>query len=155
MKKILIRYILIMFVLLVYGADIIAQHNGNCYKRREKIEAYKIAFITEKLALTPNEAQKFWPLYNEFQEKAKALREACDFVPFHKIDIDKLTEKEMEDIMEKHIQREIKMAELKKEYHEKYKKVLPVKKIILYYDAEHEFKTVLLKHLKAPMHPDE
>lgn len=156
MKKIYNNYLLLL-VLIIFVAEIntYAQHDGPCHKRREKIEAYKIAFITEKLSLTPTEAQKFWPLYNEFQEKAKALRENCELGPLHKANVSNLSDKEMEEIMEKHIQRELQMAELKKEYHEKYKKVLPIKKLFLYYNAEREFKTVLIKQLKAPMPPDE
>lgn len=155
MKQLFLNTILIISIFIFFGMDVVAQHDGHCHKRREKIVAYKIAYITEKLSLTPAEAQKFWPLYNEFQEKAKTLRETCEFMPMHKANVDNLSEKEMEDIMEKHIQRELQMAELKKEYHEKYKKVLPVKKLFLYYNAEREFKTVLIKQLKAPMHPDE
>ena len=34
----------------------------------EKIKALKIAFITEELNLTSNEAEKFWPVYNKYDE---------------------------------------------------------------------------------------
>jgi hypothetical protein len=39
--------------------------NGNG-QRQEKIQALKIAFITQKLKLTPAEAEKFWPVYNQY-----------------------------------------------------------------------------------------
>src|SRR4030043_2082544 len=35
---------------------------------QERLNAYKIAFFTKRLNLTPGEAEKFWPVYNEFQE---------------------------------------------------------------------------------------
>ena len=38
-------------------------------KKKEDIKAMKIGFITNELNLTPDEAQKFWPVYNEFQKK--------------------------------------------------------------------------------------
>jgi len=41
---------------------------------REKIEAAKIALITERLNLTPEQAQKFWPVYNEYSKKQQELR---------------------------------------------------------------------------------
>ena len=43
-------------------------------ERREKVKALKVAFITEKLELTTEEAQKFWPIYNAFDEKQAELR---------------------------------------------------------------------------------
>ena len=43
-------------------------------KRKEKVEALKRSYYSEKLALTPAEAEKFWPIYNEFSKKEDALR---------------------------------------------------------------------------------
>ena len=37
--------------------------------KKEKMEAMRVGFITQKLDLTSEEAQKFWPVYNEFQKK--------------------------------------------------------------------------------------
>ena len=45
-------------------------------KRKEKVEALKRSYYSEKLALTPAEAEKFWPIYNEFKKKEDALRKA-------------------------------------------------------------------------------
>ena len=41
----------------------------------QKIQAARIALITERLGLTPEQAEKFWPLYNEFSQKRKGLRQ--------------------------------------------------------------------------------
>src|SRR6478735_12646756 len=43
-------------------------------KAQEKIKAARIAFITERLGLTPAEAEKFWPVYREFSLKREELR---------------------------------------------------------------------------------
>lgn len=45
-------------------------------EKEERIKALKIAFITERLALTETEAQKFWPIYNAFEEENNQLRRA-------------------------------------------------------------------------------
>lgn len=45
-------------------------------KQKEKMEALKKAFITEKLDLTSAEAEKFWPIFNEFDKKKKETRKA-------------------------------------------------------------------------------
>ena len=43
-------------------------------KRKEKVEALKRSYYSEKLALTPAEAEKFWPIYNEFNKREDALK---------------------------------------------------------------------------------
>lgn len=35
----------------------------------EELKAMKISYLTEKLSLTPREAEQFWPIYNEFEDK--------------------------------------------------------------------------------------
>ena len=46
----------------------------NPQEKRERIEAMKIGFITEKLSLTSKEAQIFWPVYNEFQSEIHEIK---------------------------------------------------------------------------------
>src|SRR6185503_11465850 len=43
-------------------------------KAQEKIKAARIAFITERLGLTPEEAEKFWPVYREFSMKRQEIK---------------------------------------------------------------------------------
>ena len=38
--------------------------------KRDKIEALRVSFISSKVSLTNSEAQLFWPLYNEYNDKA-------------------------------------------------------------------------------------
>ena len=68
MKKLL--YILFFMTLLGVSAQ------GP--EARKKIEAAKIALITERLDLTPEQAEKFWPIYREFGTKRKEIRRDLD-----------------------------------------------------------------------------
>lgn len=42
--------------------------------KREQLQAAKIGFITTQIDLTPNQAEKFWPLYNEYSEAKRKIR---------------------------------------------------------------------------------
>src|SRR5688500_9699494 len=44
-------------------------------KVRDKIEAARIAYITDQLELTPQEAEKFWPIYREFSSRRREIRQ--------------------------------------------------------------------------------
>src|SRR5512133_1287019 len=48
--------------------------NLNQNPNLDKLNAYKIAFFTRRLNLTSQEAEKFWPVYNEFQSKRNAIQ---------------------------------------------------------------------------------
>lgn len=41
---------------------------------QEQIDAIKIGFITKKLDLSPDEAQKFWPVYNQYSGEIRRAR---------------------------------------------------------------------------------
>lgn len=42
---------------------------------RPNIQGLKIAFITKQLSLNTEEAQKFWPVYYDFSDKARKIRQ--------------------------------------------------------------------------------
>jgi hypothetical protein len=46
-------------------------------QQREKLELFKIQFVTKKLDLTPAEAEKFWPLYNEQKDASQSLMQTA------------------------------------------------------------------------------
>ncbi|BDC99058.1 hypothetical protein [Persicobacter psychrovividus] len=67
----MMKYILSFSLLLFCSTQLLAQGKT---QNNERIENYKIAFFTKELNLAPEDAQKFWPLYNKMQDETKALR---------------------------------------------------------------------------------
>src|SRR4051812_42751159 len=66
-------------------------------ERMEKLESMKIGFFTQRLDLTPEEAKKFWPVYNAFQDDLEKLRKGHrESLMDARNNIDKLTDKEIE-----------------------------------------------------------
>ncbi len=156
-SKITTLSLFIIMAILAQTGSVYAQHEkyperqkGNHQKpNREKIEAQRVAFITTELNLTPDEAKVFWPVYNEYDNKRhelkKALKNAGDF---HKPEIEKLTEKEAVQILDNQIIEAQKLLDLRKEYHAKFKSVLPAVKVLQLYDAEREFQKMLIDRLR-------
>lgn len=110
-------------------------------ERYEQIEAIKVAFITSKLDLNTEEAQKFWPVYNNYQKELMELmkkrredRQKTNIDPNDKINAD--------------LAYESRMLDLKKKYKKLYLKAIPPEKILLLYQAEREFREHLIKQLK-------
>jgi len=113
----------------------------------EKIKTLKVAYITEKLNLTQTEAQKFWPIYNKFEEDHNKLR--------HDVS-DKRKDIDMENLTESNAKSLIKEMELlyEKRYqsYQKYMKdlqtVLPAKKVVLLKKVEDDFKRKMFEEYK-------
>ncbi|WP_133250030.1 hypothetical protein [Marinifilum breve] len=145
------RLILSISILLTFCLSANAQHGrGEGHGRMHKeIQAQKVSFITQRLELTPEEAQLFWPVYNELEDKKEQLRQEGR-VLFRKIrnGLDSVPDKELVQISDNMIEYRIKDAQLNKEYHEKFKKILPIKKVLELYHAEKKFQGMLLRKIK-------
>jgi hypothetical protein len=145
MKKVMLTLMMVMGMIISAQAQ--KPNKGEKREqKREEIKALKIGFITEKLKLTTDEATKFWPVYNEFQAKKDKLNEErrANHKKLKK-GIDSLSNAETEKIIDLDLVLEERELALKKEYHAKFKAVLPMKKAALLHQAEHEFRKELLK----------
>jgi hypothetical protein len=151
----LIRQILPFFLLLsvTFQAQTKLENNqearqGARQETREKMEALKIAYITNALELTETEAQQFWPVYNEAELKRRELRrtrmgERKEVQQNFK----NMTEKEATLYIDGEIDFKQKELDILKELHMKLKKVLSAKKIALLYKAEVDFQRKVLLEL--------
>jgi hypothetical protein len=75
MKNILKITVLLLFISLSGFAQK-GMLREKMQEKKEQVKSMKIAFITNELKLTPDEAAKFWPLFNEFEEKQKVIRQS-------------------------------------------------------------------------------
>ena len=108
-----------------------------------------MAFITNKLELTGKEAQQFWPVYNEYQDKLEALRKTRKMeIRQESGKLETITDQEAEQIIEAELGLRAKEVELNKTYFAKFKQVLSAKKVLKLMRAEEEFKKELIKQLK-------
>ena len=111
-------------------------------KQRENRAAVKIAYFTNEMKLTVEESQNFWPIVNEMQEELKSLRSEMKYNFKRKTDDAEVNDKELEEMMDARMQMGIKQMEIKIKYHEKFKQILPIKKVAKYYEATKSYKRV-------------
>ncbi|ASS48964.1 MAG: hypothetical protein A3D31_05485 [Candidatus Fluviicola riflensis] len=118
-------------------------------ERDEKIDKLKIGFITTELALTTEEAEKFWPVYNEMEAKVKEVRKANRKLE-KEVDegYEALTNEDAKKKMATLFENDEKEITLKKEYAEKISKIVGEKRSLKLLSLEHEFKRELLNQLK-------
>ena len=117
--------------------------------RKEQIESMKIAFLTKKLDLTPDEAKRFWPVFNQFTDEIQGLRkDRKDKIRDARDDFDKLSDKDVEKLVDDEIIFRQQELDVIKKYHAQFKSVLPIKKVARLYRAQEEFKRELLERIK-------
>jgi Spy/CpxP family protein refolding chaperone len=120
-------------------------------EKKEKVKALKVAYITEQLDLTKEEAQKFWPIYNSFDDKQAELRHEkmrAILDRFEPGNVDKLSEKEASTLLTQMETVEESLFTLRKKFIKDLQGVLSAKKIIKLKKAEEDFNRTLLKQIK-------
>lgn len=141
------RVQLIIWLLCLVSISAFAQKPDRPNKElREKIEAQRVSFLTSKLQLTTDEAQKFWPIYNAHQKEMKTLRKT--YRPKKGRNLDEMSDAEIETMLSNRFTMKEKALKLEKAYHVKLKKAIPVRKIATLERAEEEFKKKLFKQLR-------
>ena len=120
-------------------------------EKREKVKALKVAYITEQLELTTDEAQKFWPIYNAFDENQaeqnkEKMRSILD--RFKPGNVEKLSEKDASNSLAQMEKIEEDLFNLKKKFIKDLQSVISAKKIIKLKKAEEDFNRELLKQMR-------
>ena len=125
------------------------QSESQTNAKRDKIDQLRVAFINSKVNLSNQETQQFWPLYNELNDKLDLLKKTYRINFIKNFNAESLTDKEAEALLTAEFILKQKELDLNKEYYEKYKKILPIKKIALIKMAENDFKKELIKTIKS------
>ena len=142
MKKIFTTLFFLTITLLMFGQDAFQERLNN-------LRAQKIAFITQRIDLTTDEAQVFWPIYNELAKKKEELNKRRKEIAFElKNNRDTYDNAQKEKLADKFVGLKLKDANLDIEYLEKFKKVLSIDKVLKLFQAELAFKNYLLNKVR-------
>lgn len=126
------RILMILTMFLGLAVVTVAQDDGDDAKEGGgggRIEALKIAYLTKKLNLSTDEAQKFWPIYNKYVDEIRKTR------------VDARLNKEKEIDMEE------KLLNIRKRYNGEFGKALSTEKVNSFFRVEKEFGAYLQKEL--------
>ena len=137
------KYLMLIGLMLCVGASTVSAQPKQ-EARADKIKAYRVAVFTEILNLSSEEAQDFWPIYNEYLDKRESLQKELKMTR----QIDGMNDKEVEDYIKKYFELRNKELDLEKDLTQKLRKVLPLRKIAKIPVAEREFREALVQKLQ-------
>ncbi len=109
-------------------------------RARERIRAAHAAYITERIGLTADEAEKFWPVYREYLEKRRHLRQEARQGRNSETDESKLLELDLRFKQEE--------LDLEKHYTGEMGRIIPAEKLIKLREAEMDFRKLLLRQIQ-------
>ncbi|WP_342082987.1 hypothetical protein [Dyadobacter sp. OTU695] len=129
----------------------VASTTAHAQRRSEeeikKIQDAKVAIITNRLNLTPEQSTGFWPMYNEYAQRRREIHRAQ-----RKIINDKKAEGQNDEAVLNNLKevQELRQKELdlEKEYQNKFLKVITASQVIELYKAERTFNDMLIQRLK-------
>ena len=146
------KQILLLITILIFFSSsnfATAQEPRNEDNRWEKYRAEKVSFLTDKLALTPTEAEKFWPVYNEMEknrwEAQRARRELEAKV--HDAE-NNLSKKEIIQLTRDYSSSMQKEGDLYIKYNEEFLKILSPEKVLNLYRSENEFRMHMIRKFR-------
>lgn len=120
---------LLTSLLLFFALTATAQEEG-------RVENMRRDFISKELQLTPSEADAFFSIYNEYNQKKKEARKSLRAERRETSSVDKIIDLEQD------------LINLQREYLDKFRKILPEKKVVQLLEAEKKFKTMMVQKLR-------
>ena len=121
------------------------QGGGRRGQRLGQLENAKIAFITNRVSLTQDQAQKFWPLYNEFSDRRRELNRSGRLL---RRDITEgMTDQQLRDNFAQSFNTRQQELNLEKEYFDKFQKVISLRQVAQLFQAERDFTKEVIKRV--------
>jgi len=137
------RKLIVILFLITVGWGGFAQSD----EAMKKLESAKIGLITERLDLTPEQAEKFWPIYREFAQQRNELRN--EFREARRdMDPTEASEEENERLVKLHLRLKEREVDLEKEYSEKLLRVINSRQLISLRRAEDDFRKMILRRIE-------
>lgn len=134
------RIIIATVLILLTGWTTAAAQNQK--DRFEQIKAHKVAYLTEKMDLSVSEAEKFWPLYNEYEKSQQKIRSEAQ------VQIKSPTNEEARSILFSSLEKDEKNIGLKRKFYEAAAQVVSYQKLYLMEQGEREFRIKILERYK-------
>lgn len=126
-------YLIVVILLLGIGWDAFGQRPS---LDPEKLQAARIAFITTRIDLKPEQAEKFWPIFNQYHEdREKTMRQLSDLGK----GMETVSEEEAKSRIQKRFQYQSQLLENEKAFVNDLSKVLSSKQILMLNNIARDF----------------
>jgi len=123
-----------------------ARLGGQPGARLNQLDNAKIAFITSRLTLSQEQAQRFWPIYNEFVQRRRELNRSARLLRRDATN-PALTDAQLRDYFSQDFSTRQQQLNLEKEYFDKLQRVVSLRQIAQLFQAERDFTKEVLQRV--------
>lgn len=113
----------------------------------QRVEALKRGYLNQQLDLSPAEAKKFWPLYNQYQQDMKQLARKRRENQLGRSRLNSSNDHQIEQSMDKDFNIQEKALQTREHYRDQFREVMPPRKVMQFYKAEKDFNQQLVEEL--------
>lgn len=132
---------ILLFTILFMSLATFAQN-----RKIEKVQALKVAFITEKVHLSSSQAERFWPVYNRYENDVRRTRQ--QFWKSSDQNKSNVSREEARKLIENNLDYQEAVIDLKRKYNDQFLKIISAQQLANLYSAEREFKQMLIQKLR-------
>lgn len=147
MKWILVAALLVALTAPVWAQDDLELPPQMDPKARERVEAARIAMISNRLGLTPDQAEKFWPIYREFALKRTEMRQEFRRAQSG-LDPNNPDPAKQQELINLGLQIKQRELDLEKDYSGRILRVISAQQLISLRKAEMDFRQMILNQLQ-------
>lgn len=115
-------------------------------QRGERIHAIKVGYLTERLKLSPEQAASFWPVYDAYEAEVKKTRVSFRM---NQRQGAPANETEATKQIDDNLQYQEALLAINKRYRDRFLKVISATQLATLYDAERDFRRILVQQLRA------
>ena len=138
------KLVLILFV--IFSTSQLISQESDKDAQRERIKALKVAFFTQELNLNNKLAEKFWPIYNEYESKRRDLHKR-EHIELENIEC--INEEKANELLDEYLTVENEEYKIKKQLFKDLKEIISAKDIIKLHKLEDEFHKKLIKEYRS------
>ena len=115
---------------------------------RAGIRDQRQTMVTQYMRLTPEESQRFWPLYRSYQAEMRTLGDkVVKLIKDYAANYERLSDRQAEKILDRSLKLDEEELKLKRKYLPRFRKILPPKKVTRYYQLENQLDAVVRYNL--------
>jgi len=126
-----------------------AQQSGrNPGSAQQKIESLKADYLNQQLKLSPDQAQRFWPLYRQYQQQMAALARQRRQNQLSRNQLNHPSDAQVDQSLDRDFKLQQQALQLREQYRQKFRQVIPSEKVMQFYKSEKDFNMKLVRELR-------
>ncbi len=141
------KHLFILLSVLIFALPASAQR-GAGRQNIQRVQAAKVGLITERVNLTGEQAERFWPVYHRYEEELRLLRREAVSDAFDKRSAGDLSEAESRRAIEERLERQEGRLAIQRKYKDQFLRVISAQQLVALYDAEREFNRLLVQRVR-------